>query len=122
MLFLFIAYILCFNVDISIDFLNFLIKKELFNIFFLENLNNSSIFSLNRLTIPGFMLHIDSTIYLEEVGTTFRLLDVDNFLILPCNIYIRFLTTSDDVLHSFAIPSLGIKMDSVPGRLNEFVI
>jgi len=48
-----------------------------------------------------------------------RLLEVDNPLIIPGNMYIRFLVTSVDVLHAWAVPSLGIKVDAVPGRLNQ---
>nr|YP_010700935.1 cytochrome c oxidase subunit II [Ctenodiscus crispatus]WCI21150.1 cytochrome c oxidase subunit 2 [Ctenodiscus crispatus] len=48
-----------------------------------------------------------------------RLLEVDNRLILPSQTPIRVLITSSDVLHSWTIPSLGIKMDAVPGRLNQ---
>nr|QPC56424.1 cytochrome c oxidase subunit II [Nepanthia sp. M04] len=48
-----------------------------------------------------------------------RLLEVDNRLTLPAQTPIRTLVTSEDVLHSWAIPSLGIKMDAVPGRLNQ---
>uniref|UniRef100_UPI003000FEE7 cytochrome c oxidase subunit 2 n=1 Tax=Ammophila clavus TaxID=2594619 RepID=UPI003000FEE7 len=49
----------------------------------------------------------------------FRLLDVDNHLILPTNSMIRMLITSSDVIHSWAMPSLGIKVDATPGRLNQ---
>ena len=48
-----------------------------------------------------------------------RLLEVDNRLILPMQNPIRVLISSADVLHSWAVPSLGIKMDAVPGRLNQ---
>ena len=48
-----------------------------------------------------------------------RLLTVDNNLILPANKNIHVLVTAGDVLHSFAMPSLGVKKDAVPGRLNE---
>nr|ABQ11830.1 cytochrome c oxidase subunit 2 [Iphiteon panicea] len=48
-----------------------------------------------------------------------RLLEVDNRLIIPTNTNIRILITSTDVLHSFTIPSLGIKADAIPGRLNQ---
>lgn len=48
-----------------------------------------------------------------------RLLETDKVLLLPCNIPIRFLITSIDVLHSWAIPSLGIKVDACPGRVNQ---
>nr|UZT27001.1 cytochrome c oxidase subunit II [Xylosandrus sp.] len=49
----------------------------------------------------------------------FRLLDVDNRLTIPFNTQIRIMTTSTDVIHSWTIPSLGVKIDSVPGRLNQ---
>ena len=49
----------------------------------------------------------------------FRLLDVDNRTILPYNIHIRILISSADVLHAWTVPSLGVKADAVPGRLNQ---
>lgn len=48
-----------------------------------------------------------------------RLLEVDNRVVLPMKTHIRVLITSSDVLHSWAIPSLGVKMDACPGRLNQ---
>lgn len=48
----------------------------------------------------------------------FRLLDVDNRMVLPTNTPIRLIITASDVLHSFAVPSFGIKCDAIPGRLN----
>lgn len=51
--------------------------------------------------------------------SNFRLLDVDNRLVLPINNQIRFLVSSLDVIHSFALPSLGVKIDAVPGRINQ---
>nr|YP_009441853.1 cytochrome c oxidase subunit II [Dryocoetes villosus]AOY39606.1 cytochrome c oxidase subunit 2 [Dryocoetes villosus] len=55
----------------------------------------------------------------ELTSYKFRLLDVNNRLIIPFNTQIRVLTTSTDVIHSWAIPALGIKIDSTPGRLNQ---
>nr|YP_009672665.1 cytochrome c oxidase subunit II [Rhodnius pictipes]QDB64185.1 cytochrome c oxidase subunit II [Rhodnius pictipes] len=49
----------------------------------------------------------------------FRLLDVDNRIVLPMNTQIRILVTAADVLHSWTIPNLGIKIDGTPGRLNQ---
>nr|QIH96321.1 cytochrome c oxidase subunit II [Amara aulica] len=49
----------------------------------------------------------------------FRLLDVDNRIILPFNTQIRILVTATDVIHSWTIPSLGVKIDATPGRLNQ---
>lgn len=48
-----------------------------------------------------------------------RLLEVDNRLIVPIQAQVRVLVTAADVLHSFAVPSLSIKIDAVPGRLNQ---
>jgi cytochrome c oxidase subunit 2 len=48
-----------------------------------------------------------------------RLLETDEAVVLPAGATIRLLTTADDVIHSWAVPSLGVKMDSVPGRVNE---
>jgi cytochrome c oxidase subunit 2 len=48
-----------------------------------------------------------------------RLLEVDNRLHLPIEVNIRLLITSGDVLHSWAVPSLGVKLDACPGRLNQ---
>nr|ABV71237.1 cytochrome oxidase subunit II [Tipula sp. PMO 200011] len=49
----------------------------------------------------------------------FRLLDVDNRIILPMNTQIRVLVSAADVLHSWAVPALGVKIDATPGRLNQ---
>lgn len=48
-----------------------------------------------------------------------RLLEVDNRVVLPVNTQVRVVITGADVIHSFAIPSLGVKVDAVPGRLNQ---
>ena len=50
---------------------------------------------------------------------TLRLLEVDNRLYVPEEVHIRFIITSGDVIHSFACPSLGLKCDAYPGRLNQ---
>nr|AKF33593.1 cytochrome c oxidase subunit II [Tyto longimembris] len=49
----------------------------------------------------------------------FRLLEVDHRVIVPMESPIRVLVTAGDVLHSWAIPSLGVKTDAIPGRLNQ---
>nr|YP_009560901.1 cytochrome c oxidase subunit II [Hydrotaea chalcogaster]QAB45334.1 cytochrome c oxidase subunit II [Hydrotaea chalcogaster] len=49
----------------------------------------------------------------------FRLLDVDNRVMLPMNSQIRILVTAADVIHSWTIPALGVKVDGTPGRLNQ---
>lgn len=49
----------------------------------------------------------------------FRLLDVDNRIVIPLFSQIRSLVSSFDVIHSWTIPSLGVKADAIPGRLNQ---
>nr|YP_010594878.1 cytochrome c oxidase subunit II [Anastatus dexingensis]WAJ57476.1 cytochrome c oxidase subunit 2 [Anastatus dexingensis] len=51
-----------------------------------------------------------------------RLLDVDNRMILPMMVQIRMLISSFDVIHSFTIPVLGVKVDAIPGRINQISI
>jgi len=48
-----------------------------------------------------------------------RLYDVDNQVVLPVETDIRLLTTASDVIHSWAVPAFGIKLDAIPGRINE---
>jgi len=48
-----------------------------------------------------------------------RLLEVDERLKLPVEKQLRLLVTASDVLHSFAVPSLGVKIDACPGRMNQ---
>nr|YP_009995235.1 cytochrome c oxidase subunit II [Ochthebius plesiotypus]QNP09612.1 cytochrome c oxidase subunit 2 [Ochthebius plesiotypus] len=50
---------------------------------------------------------------------SFRLLDVDNRIVLPYNSQIRMMVTAADVLHSWTIPALSVKVDATPGRLNQ---
>lgn len=49
----------------------------------------------------------------------FRLLEVDNRIVVPIQLEIRLLVTAADVIHSWTIPSIGIKIDAIPGRLNQ---
>jgi len=69
----------------------------------------------------GESLNFDSYLVNVDDLTTgaFRLLEVDNRVILPINTHIRLLITSADVLHSWAVPSFGIKVDACPGRLSQ---
>nr|AWN56201.1 cytochrome c oxidase subunit 2 [Dinocampus coccinellae] len=65
---------------------------------------------------------LELTSFMTENCEEFRLLDVDNRLILPVKTKVRGLVTAVDVIHSWAMPSLGIKVDAVPGRLNQCFI
>ena len=55
----------------------------------------------------------------EDKAVYPRLLTVDNELVVPVGKHVRLLVTAADVIHAFAMPSFGIKIDAVPGRLNE---
>lgn len=68
-----------------------------------------------------FNKEFDSFIIPQEeiMKNSFRLLDTDNNLVIPFNTSIKFLITSADVIHSWTVPSLGIKIDAIPGRLNQ---
>nr|UFZ13348.1 cytochrome c oxidase subunit II [Archichauliodes neoguttiferus] len=68
-----------------------------------------------------FNVEFDSymTPYHEMPKNGFRLLDVDNRIVLPMLSQIRILVTATDVLHSWTVPSLGVKIDATPGRLNQ---
>nr|YP_009890093.1 cytochrome c oxidase subunit II [Polyphaga plancyi]QKK69166.1 cytochrome c oxidase subunit 2 [Polyphaga plancyi] len=64
-------------------------------------------------------VEFDSYLMTDEMSNKFRLLDVDNRTILPFNTFIRIIITAADVLHSWTVPSLGVKADATPGRLNQ---
>jgi cytochrome c oxidase subunit 2 len=49
----------------------------------------------------------------------YRLLEVDNRVVVPVNTNVRVLLTASDVLHAWAVPAFGVKTDTVPGRLSE---
>lgn len=72
----------------------------------------------------NFVVDFDSVMILDEdlKEGTHRVLEVDNRLVLPVGLPIRFLITSTDVLHAWAIPAFGLKVDAVPGRLNQFIV
>nr|AIA77323.1 cytochrome c oxidase subunit II [Trichonephila clavata] len=70
-------------------------------------------YEYSDLSIPSF----DS--YMTSSNNIFRLLDVDNCLVIPYDTDIRMIVSSSDVIHSWTIPSLGVKVDAIPGRLNQ---
>ena len=66
------------------------------------------------LTFDAFMIAD------EDIGPgQVRLLETDNRLVLPVDTTIRVLVTADDVIHAWAVPAFGVKIDAVPGRLSE---
>lgn len=67
-------------------------------------------------TLDSFMIPEDE---IDPSEGQVRQLSVDTPVVLPVDTNVRILTTSSDVLHSFAMPSMGVKTDAVPGQLNE---
>jgi len=75
----------------------------------------------NHITEDNAGINFDSYMIADDDLTKgcLRLLEVDNRVVLPINTHIRILVTAADVLHSWAVPSFGIKVDACPGRLNQ---
>ncbi len=67
-----------------------------------------------QISFDSYMIP-DSDLKLGE----FRLLEVDNRVVVPVETHVRVIVTAADVLHCWAIPSLGVKIDAIPGRLNQ---
>nr|YP_009114836.1 cytochrome c oxidase subunit II [Demodex folliculorum]AIW82495.1 cytochrome c oxidase subunit II [Demodex folliculorum] len=104
-------------------FLTFLLTPSIVILYMIEDLNNPA-FTLKATSNQWYWtysypelkdLSYDS--FMKQ-STKLRLLEVTNNIIAPSNMWIRVITTSNDVIHSWAIPSLGLKVDSIPGRLN----
>jgi cytochrome c oxidase subunit 2 len=73
------------------------------------------------LNKSGDLIEYDSYMIPEsdlELGQL-RLLDVDNNIVIPVDTHVRLIVTGADVLHAYALPNLGVKVDAVPGRLNQ---
>merc|ERR1712062_913301 len=62
----------------------------------------------------AYMLPLD-----DLVRGDYRLLEVDHRTVVPFSVDVRVLVSAADVLHSWTVPSLGVKADAVPGRLNQ---
>ena len=82
-----------------------------------ENISDTENLNIEYKKFDSYMLPLKDL----KIGQL-RLLEVDRPLECPINTHLRFLITAHDVLHSFAIPSLGAKVDAVPGRLNQISV
>ena len=74
-------------------------------------------YEYSDFTIVQFDAYIKPSSELAE--SEFRLLDVDNRTVLPMNTQVRVLVSATDVIHSWTVPALGVKVDAIPGRLNQ---
>ncbi len=79
----------------------------------------SSIEKVNNVSFDSYMLPEGQEKENDSDLAGYRLLEVDNPIFLPRGEYIRLLVTGGDVIHSFCVPTLGVKVDAVPGRLNQ---
>jgi heme/copper-type cytochrome/quinol oxidase subunit 2 len=84
--------------------------------------NHNYFSGLVYFRIPGFGFNSYLIATEDLFPGSFRLLEVTHRLVLPVLTNIRILVTSYDVIHSWTIPSFGIKVDAVPGRLNEYFL
>lgn len=78
-----------------------------------------------ELETPGYSVDVDAGLLtIEDLTTDFHYyrLACTSAILLPVKTYVRALISSNDVLHSWAIPTLGVKMDACPGRSNEFFV
>jgi cytochrome c oxidase subunit 2 len=97
-------------------------QDEVYNpILTVKAIGSQWFWSYELTDILGLNIAFDSYAILDSdlnIGV-YRLMDVDNPLYLPILTPIRLLTTSNDVIHSYAVPSFGIKSDAIPGRINH---
>lgn len=113
-----------FFLIIPIVFLIFIGFPRIKNLYICEELNDSDLtVKINghqwywSYNIINFNLNIDSI--MRNNFSNFRLLETFNHLIIPINCSIRFIISSEDVIHSWTVPSIGIKVDAIPGRINQ---
>lgn len=104
------------NLDSIYFYLSQLHQKEL-NIFFASFFNKIN--TIKPIFFESFIKTADNNL---DTTLNYRLLEVDNPVILPTRTPIKLIITSLDVIHSWAIPSLGVKLDAIPGVLNEVII
>jgi len=80
---------------------------------------NSSFSGTSGESFDSYMIPSDELLERKDLVSQTRLLTVDNHLYIPTELPARILVSSADVLHSWAVPSLGVKVDACPGRLNQ---
>lgn len=102
----------------SYEFLDPEVVAQLYN----DELRNDNLVfeSEGSGSFDSYMLSDDELVEkLKGKEKVYRLLTVDNHLFVPTEMNVRTMVTSSDVLHSWAVPSLGVKLDACPGRLNQ---
>jgi len=122
------SFILLYSMDELTDDVAITIKVVGHQWYWSYQFSNPSYFNFiqnndpNTFCYDSYMLPLEMNskeIAAIKDTASLRLLQTDKPLWLPTNTHIRFMITSADVIHSWAIPSLGVKVDAVPGRLNQ---
>jgi cytochrome c oxidase subunit II len=93
---------------------------EICNNSLLNLISNDFIF--NKIQYESIMVKVPLKGKGVSPETSLRLLLVDKSLFIPVNVYIDCYLTSEDVLHSWAVPQFGIKVDAIPGRISNFLL
>lgn len=101
------------------DNLNFIEKDEMIFLKRSESQKIKSILKFKQLEKSSYIIQDYEIINLPIYIKGWRLLETDNRLLVPYGMEVQCLTTSLDVIHSFSVPDLGIKVDAIPGRLNS---
>ncbi len=85
------------------------------------NITNSSFSKILEENDLDPQINSNEATFFKEMptNTKVRLLEVDNRMVIPVNKIVRLIFTSGDVIHSFTIPSAGLKMDCIPGKITE---
>lgn len=109
-------YLDCIQNNFLFDFIYFVRQEEGLPFLFTDKTNVDSF-----LDDELYQFEFDQMIDLEAKQEK-RYLAVNKVLVLPVNEYIRCLLTSEDVIHSWALPQLGVKVDAIPGRIQMFVL
>lgn len=110
--------------SIPIVFLIFIGFPRIKNLYICEEFNERDL----SLKIKGHqwywtyeLINLEFDSILNKEIYNFRLLETFNHLILPIKCLIRILISSEDVIHSWTIPSLGVKIDAIPGRISQII-
>ena len=109
-------YLDCIQNSFIFDFIYFVRHEEQYPYFFVDNSDIETLIDDDL-----YQFEFDQMIDLEAKREK-RYLAVNKVLVLPANEFIRCLITSEDVIHSWALPQLGIKVDAIPGRIQMFVL
>lgn len=114
------SFVLLYAIDVSID-ASVLIKAIGHQWYWSYELEipfiNDNKLNIFKNSFDSYMINTE-----ELISGQLRLLEVDKSLFLPMKTHIELLVTAEDVLHSFALPSAGIKVDAIPGRISHITI